>query len=162
MNFIDDMEKQHTYTATITWTGNNGTGTSDYAAYERSHIIQIAGKPDLPASSDTPFRGDGTRHNPEDMLLSALSSCHMLWYLHLCADAGIIVTEYRDEATGTMVQTVNGGHFTEVTLHPQVTITDASMVEKAKELHDDAHRNCFIANSVNFPVKHEPIVILNA
>lgn len=150
------MHKQHHYSASITWTGNNGTGTSGYAAYERSHIIRIAGKPDLPASSDAPFRGDVTRHNPEDMLLASLSSCHMLWYLHLCADAGIIVTAYTDNATGIMVQTDKGGHFSEVTLHPEVTITDASRTEEADRLHEVANRHCFIANSVNFPVKHAP------
>jgi organic hydroperoxide reductase OsmC/OhrA len=153
------MEKYHSYKATVTWTGNNGTGTSDYAAYERSHTIQIEGKPDLPASSDAPFRGDVSKHNPEDMLLSALSSCHMLWYLHLCADAGIIVTDYRDEAVGTMVQTGKGGHFTEVVLHPVVKITDASKAEQALDLHDEAHKNCFIANSVNFPVKHAAVCV---
>jgi organic hydroperoxide reductase OsmC/OhrA len=155
------MAKEHHYKTTITWTGNNGTGTSGYTDYERSHTLHIAGKPDIACSSDGPFRGDVTRHNPEDMLLSALSSCHMLWYLHLCADAGVIVTEYTDEATGTMVQLPgNGGHFSEVVLHPVVTVSDPSMAEIALELHDAAHRHCFIANSVNFPVRHEPVAIV--
>lgn len=155
------MAKEHHYTATISWTGNNGTGTSGYTDYERSHTLQIAGKPDLACSSDTPFRGDATKHNPEDMLLASLSSCHMLWYLHLCADAGVIVTDYQDEAKGTMVQTAqNGGHFSEVTLYPVVTVADRSMAEIALELHDAAHKHCFIANSVNFPVRHEPACIV--
>lgn len=155
------MAKEHHYKITIAWTGNNGTGTSGYAAYERSHTLRIAGKPDLACSSDTPFRGDATKHNPEDMLLSSLSSCHMLWYLHLCADAGVIVTNYTDEATATLVQTPeNGGHFSEVTLHPVVTVAEPSMAELALELHEAAHRHCFIANSVNFPVKHEPVAFV--
>jgi len=150
-------EKQHHYTTHITWTGNKGTGTSRYDAYERSHTLSIANKPDLLCSSDIPFRGDGTKHNPEDMLLASLSSCHMLWYLHLCADAGIIVMDYTDEASATMVQVAGGGgHFTEVVLHPVVTVTEDWMVEKANELHNAAHTKCFIANSCNFPVKHEP------
>ena len=149
---------QHKYSVNIKWTGNNGTGTSGYTAYERSHIISIANKPDILASSDTPFRGDNTRHNPEDMLLASLSSCHMLWYLHLCADAGIIVTDYTDNATGTLVVTPgSGGHFSEVVLHPVVTITNKTMIDKANELHAQAHHFCFIANSVNFPVRHEPV-----
>jgi organic hydroperoxide reductase OsmC/OhrA len=157
------MDKLHHYTTAITWTGNNGSGTSGYTEYERSHTVRIAGKPDIAASSDAPFHGDITKHNPEDFLLASLSSCHMLWYLHLCADAGIIVVDYTDEATGTMVQLPkNGGHFTEVTLHPVVTITDASRMEQALALHDAAHAHCFIANSVNFPVHHSPKCLVHA
>ena len=151
------MQKQHHYQTTITWTGNKGTGTNDYREYERSHTMSVTNKVDILCSSDTPFRGDGTKHNPEDMLLSALSSCHMLWYLHLCADAGVVVTSYTDNATGTMIETPGGGgHFTEVILHPTVIVTHASMIEKADQLHDKAHQCCFIANSVNFNVLHEP------
>lgn len=154
-------KNEHHYTTTIRWTGNKGTGTSRYDAYERSHTLSIDGKQDILCSSDIPFRGDGTKHNPEDMLVASLSSCHMLWYLHLCADAGIVVTDYTDNATGTMVQPADGsGHFTEVVLHPVVTVTDSSMVEKANQLHDVAHSKCFIANSCNFPVKHEPWCIV--
>ena len=151
------MNKHHNYSATVQWTGNNGTGTSDYRAYERSHSIFIDGKPEIVASSDTPFRGDNSKHNPEDFLLSALSSCHMLWYLHLCADAGIIVMDYVDHATGIMVQLpTGGGHFEEVTLNPVVTIKDSAMIEKANALHNKANEKCFIANSVNFKVSHNP------
>ncbi len=151
------MNKLHHYKATITWTGNKGSGTSDYKAYERSHTVAIDGKPEIKASSDAPFLGDVTKHNPEDFLLSALSSCHMLWYLHLCADAGIIAVDYTDSATGIMVQLpTGGGHFSEVTLNPVVTITDGTMIEKANALHDKAHEKCFIANSVNFKVAHNP------
>jgi organic hydroperoxide reductase OsmC/OhrA len=151
------MGKEHNYSVSVTWTGNKGEGTSDYRKYERSHTIAADGKPDIEASSDTPFRGDHTKHNPETLLLSSLSACHMLWYLHLCADAGIVVTAYTDDATGTMIEVpTGGGHFTEVTLHPAVTITDSAMIAKANELHDKAHEKCFIANSMNFPVGHEP------
>lgn len=146
----------HTYQATITWTGNKGSGTSDYRAYDRSHTIAITNKADILGSSDPAFRGDKTKHNPEDLLISSLAACHMLWYLHLCAEAGVIVTDYSDQATGTMVETSNGGgHFTEVTLHPVVTVADASMIEKANQLHQKTNELCFVANSVNFPVHHQ-------
>lgn len=152
------MSKQHHYATTITWTGNKGTGTSRYDEYERAHTFSVEGKADILCSSDTPFRGDGSKHNPEDMLVYSLSSCHMLWYLHLCADAGIVVTEYTDNATGVLDMEAEGGaRFTEVVLHPVVTITDASKTELANSLHDAAHGKCFIAASVNFPVKHEPV-----
>ena len=152
------MSKQHHYQLKIKWTGNNGTGTSNYKAYERSHTISINNKPDILASSDAPFLGDVTKHNPEDFLLASLSSCHMLWYLHLCADAGIIVVDYVDNPTGTMLQTgTGGGYFTEVILNPIVTITENAMMQKANELHQKAHEKCFIANSVNFEVKCNPI-----
>jgi organic hydroperoxide reductase OsmC/OhrA len=151
------MSKQHHYAATITWTGNKGEGTIKYDAYERAHTLSVTGKPDILCSSDTPFRGDGSRYNPEDMLLYSLSSCHMLWYLHLCADAGIIVTAYTDNAAGTLtMDTPEGARFTEVMLHPVVTITDPTMIDKAIALHNGAHNKCFIANSVNFPVRHVP------
>ncbi|MES2134039.1 MAG: OsmC family protein [Bacteroidota bacterium] len=152
------MKGEHHYKLTTTWTGNNGTGTSGYRAFERSHIIQVENKPDILGSSDPAFRGDKTKHNPEDLLVASLSSCHMLWYLHLCSEAGVIVTDYIDHATGIMVETPNGsGHFKEVTLHPIVTVTELSMIEKATALHHKANELCFIANSVNFPVSHSPI-----
>ena len=151
------MGKEHYYKATITWTGNRGEGTKTYKAYDRNHTISINNKIEISASSDAPFMGDITKHNPEDLLLASLSSCHLLWFLHLCADNGIVVTNYVDNATGTMVETVKGGHFTEVVLHPQVTITDRAMIEKANSLHEEAHKCCFIANSCNFPVKHAPV-----
>ncbi len=152
------MGRQHNYKLTTKWTGNKGTGTDDYRNYERSHSIFIDGKPEILASSDAPFRGDITKHNPEDFLLSALSSCHMLWYLHLCADAGVIVVDYTDNATGVMEEnTTGGGHFSNVTLNPIVIVTEASMCEKAIELHKKANEKCFIANSVNFKVEHKPV-----
>jgi len=152
------MGRELIYTVAVKWTGNIGSGTSGYADYERSHLISITNKPDILASSDSPFRGDNTKHNPEDMLVASLSTCHMLWYLHLCADAGIIVTDYTDKATGTLVLPEGGkGYFSEVTLHPVVTITDKNKIDQANELHNAARQSCFIANSVNFPVGHKPV-----
>ena len=152
------MSKEHTYTLTTKWNGNTGTGTSAYKAYERAHTIEKENKPDILLSSDPAFRGDTTRYNPEELLLASLSSCHMLWYLHLCSEAGIVVVDYTDHATGIMEETADGGgKFVEVALHPVVTVSDASMIEKANALHHKANELCFIANSVNFPVKHEPV-----
>lgn len=149
------MDKQHNYIISIRWTGNKGTGTSDYKAFERSYSIIIKNKIEIQGSSDPAFLGDKTKHNPEELLIASLSSCHMLWYLHLCAQAKVIVLDYIDNATGIMSETANGsGHFTQVTLHPIVTVADISMVEKAKELHKNANELCFIANSVNFPIRH--------
>ncbi len=154
------MKGQHHYKATIKWTGNKGEGTANYKAYEREHIVSIENKADITGSSDPAFRGDKTKHNPEELLVSSLSACHMLWYLHLCSEAGIIVTDYVDNATGIMTETTNGGgQFTEVTLNPTVTVADQSMIEKANELHKKANELCFIANSVNFPVRHQPTAI---
>lgn len=149
--------KQHFYTATTAWTGNKGSGTKDYRSYERSHTISIDGKPDIACSSDAVFRGEKQKHNPEDLMVAAVSGCHMLWYLHLCSDNGIIVTHYSDQAKGTMDENPDGsGQFSEVTLYPKVIVKDASMIEKANALHHDAHSMCFIARSVNFPVKLHP------
>jgi len=147
----------HFYKATINWTGNLGKGTSQYKAYSRNHEISSEDKPTIYASSDPSFRGEATRYNPEELFVASLSSCHMLWYLHLCSEAGVIVIDYIDNATGTMTETEDGsGHFTEVTLHPVVIVTDASMINKANELHYEAHKFCFVANSCNFPVHHNP------
>jgi organic hydroperoxide reductase OsmC/OhrA len=150
--------KTHAYQITTTWTGNTGAGTSGYRAYERAHEISAAGKPVIAGSSDPNFRGDAARYNPEDLLVASLSACHMLWYLHLCADNGIVVTAYEDHAQGTMVETENtGGHFTEIVLRPVVTITTGDS-ELAARLHHRAHELCFIANSVNFPVRCEATI----
>ena len=150
------MSRPHHYQLTIEWTGNKGTGTSSYTAYERNHEITVDNKPLIPASSDPSFRGDKTRYNPEELLVASLSSCHMLWYLHLCAEAGVVVTNYTDNATGTMMETPGGGQFAEVTLNPVVTVAKSSMMEKANELHSKANALCFIARSVNFKVSHNP------
>jgi organic hydroperoxide reductase OsmC/OhrA len=152
------MNKEHHYQSTIRWTGNKGTGTSDYRSYERSHVLSVDGKPDIAGSSDPAFRGDKTKHNPEDLLVSALSSCHMLWYLHFCSVNGVVVIDYIDKAEGIMAEHLDGnGEFTQVTLHPEVIVKHKSMIEKANKLHDDAHHACFIARSVNFEVLLKPI-----
>ncbi len=151
------MNRQHIYKLSVQWTGNTGNGTCDYKDYERSYSIIIDNKVEINGSSDAAFRGDKTKHNPEELLLASISSCHMLWYLHLCALHGVIVSNYIDNATGTMMETENGGgKFTEATLHPIITIADVLMKEKAQELHKKANELCFIANSLNFPVYHKP------
>lgn len=147
--------RQHHYQIQTIWIGNTGQGTADYRAYKRDHEVMVAGKSGpIPGSSDAAFRGDPTRYTPEELLVSALSTCHMLWMLHLCADAGIAVTAYTDQASGVMTEDSDGGgRFTEVALHPVMTITDAARVREAAALHARAHELCFIANSVNFPVR---------
>ena len=141
------------------WTGNTGQGTRTYAGYQRNHEYSASGKPVIPGSADPNFRGDGSRYNPEELLVMSLSSCHMLWYLHLCADAKLVVLAYVDEATGTMVEDgLAGAQFTEVTLRPRVTIEDGGDKALAQSLHERAHHLCYVANSVNFPVRCEPSV----
>lgn len=150
--------KEHHYKVNITWTGNKGKGTASYTAYDRDHTISSSNKPVIPASSDPSFRGDATRYNPEELLVASLSSCHMLWFLHLCSAAGVIVLEYLDDATGTMEETADGGgHFTEVTLFPVITVASEEMITQADDLHEKANALCFIARSCNFPVHHKPI-----
>lgn len=151
------MAKTHEYQTTLVWTGNKGSGTMDYRSYDRSYVISIEQKSDILGSSDSAFMGDKTRHNPEDLLVSSLSSCHMLWYLHLCSQNDIIVLDYKDSAVGRMTENADGsGYFTEVILHPVVTITDESAIDRANALHEQANKMCFIANSCNFPIRHEP------
>lgn len=152
------MPKTHRYEVSVTWTGNTGTGTSSYRAFERAHEIRAEGKPPIAGSSDPAFRGDPARWNPEELLVASLSECHMLWFLHLCAAAGIVVTAYTDDPLGTMVETADGGgRFEEVVLRPRVTLDDPARADEAEGLHARAHELCFIANSVNFPVRHEPV-----
>lgn len=153
--------KQHNYEIRVEWTGNEGNGTLNYKSYNRNHKIIGDGKYNaINGSADPAFLGDKARYNPEDLFLSSLSACHMLFYLHLCSVHKIIVTEYLDNATGIMEETKNGsGKFTEVTLNPTVKITDANMIEQANELHKKANELCFIANSCNFKIGHEPKTI---
>jgi organic hydroperoxide reductase OsmC/OhrA len=152
-------DQEHSYSISVRWTGNLGQGTANYRAYKRDHEISAPGKPPVPGSSDPNFRGDKTRYNPEELLVASLSTCHMLWYLHLCSEAGLVITDYQDEAAGTMVETKDGGgRFTRVTLHPVVTFAASVDTELALRLHDRAHHLCFIANSVNFPVLCEPSI----
>ncbi|MEO1250743.1 MAG: OsmC family protein [Pseudomonadota bacterium] len=145
----------HQFAARITWTGNKGEGTAGYRAYARDHEIAIDGKPAIMGSSDPAFRGDPARHNPEDLLIASLSACHMLWFLHLAAEAGLVVETYTDDATGAMVMEKSGaGQFREVILRPRVEIS-AGDARLAPALHEKAHNLCFIARSVNFPVRCE-------
>lgn len=147
---------EHRYGVEIEWTGNTGGGTADYRSYSRDHDVRIPGKPTLLGSADPAFRGDAARWNPEDLLVASLSECHMLWFLALAAQQGVVVTAYRDRAEGLMVTEADGaGQFTEVVLRPEVTVADASMAAKADALHATAHAKCFIARSMNFPVRHE-------
>jgi organic hydroperoxide reductase OsmC/OhrA len=142
----------------VLWTGNRGTGTSDFRSYDRAHEVAADGPHLIEGSSDPGFRGDKTRWNPEQLLVVSLSQCHMLWYLHLAADAGVTVVAYSDDAVGTMVEEPDGsGHFTEVVLRPHVIVADPAMVATAESLHGRIGDFCFIARSVNFPVRHEPV-----
>ena len=160
---MSEDHRTHGYTVTVTWTGNTGEGTAGYRRFSRDHTLAADGKPDILASSDPAFRGDATRWNPEDLLVASLSACHKLWFLHLCATNGIVVTAYVDHAEGKMVQDDDGGgQFTEVVLRPQVTITADSDRDKAMALHHEAHEKCFIARSMNFPVRHVPEVVVGA
>jgi organic hydroperoxide reductase OsmC/OhrA len=152
--------REHHYAVHLEWTGNLGQGTSAYRTYSRDHEISSAGKENILASSDPKFRGDAKRYNPEDLLVASLSSCHMLWYLHLCAEANVIVVGYEDAASGTMTENKDGsGRFKEVVLRPQVKIKSGD-IAIATELHERVHHMCFIANSVNFPVRCEPRIQL--
>lgn len=152
------MDKKHHYQIEVQWTGNTGQGTTGYRDYDRSHVISVEGKSIIEGSSDPAFRGDKIKYNPEELFVASLSACHMLWYLHLCAEAGVIVTSYSDRATGIMEEsTEDGGRFTEVTLFPSVTVKEKGMIEKANAIHEEANRRCFIANSVNFKVAHKVV-----
>ena len=150
----------HRYALSVTWTGNTGEGTSTYRGYRRSHTVSADGPPQLLGSADRTFHGDRDRWNPEQLLLASLAQCHLLSYLHVCVDLGVVVTRYVDRATGSMSTEPDGsGRFTEVVLHPTVTVADDTMVEAATAAHRRAHQLCFIANSVNFAVRHEPVVL---
>ena len=151
------MKTEHKYQVTTTWTDKNGNGTTDIAAYSRTHTAIIGHKPPLQLTTDNAKFGDKSILNPEDLLLTALSSCHMLSYLYLCAQSGIKVIGYRDDATGLMIENISGGgSFKEVVLRPVVTLADAAETEQANEMHHKAHDICYIANSVNFEVRIEP------
>jgi organic hydroperoxide reductase OsmC/OhrA len=154
------VPKSHHYQLTVTWTGNTGTGTSGYQAFERSHEVSLEGKHTIAGSADPAFRGALDRWSPEELLVASLSQCHMLWYLVLCAREHIVVTDYVDHPSGTIVETPDGGgHFDEVLLRPHVIITTSEKVERATALHERAQALCWVANSVNFPVRTEPMVV---
>jgi organic hydroperoxide reductase OsmC/OhrA len=157
------MSRTHEYTAEIRWSGNRGSGTSSYRDYDRAHDVSAEGKPTIAGSSDPAFRGDPARWNPEELLVASLAQCHMLWFLHLAAISGVVVTDYVDRPAGTMLEQDDGaGQFTRVVLRPAVTVADASMRERSQHLHEDAHAKCYIARSVNFPVLHEPTIHAHA
>lgn len=151
------MARDHHFAAHLVWTGAAQGPTSSYEAYSRNYRVAVEGKPPLEGSSDPVYRGDGSRYNPEDLLVVALAACHMLSYLHLCASAGIEVAAYEDRASGTMAIKDRRMRFVDVLLEPKVTIVKGDR-EKAIALHEQAHEACFIANSVNFPVRHQPVV----
>ena len=151
---------EHRYNVEVQWTGNQGTGTSGYREYSRDHVARAGAKPEIAGSSDAAFRGDPTRWNPEDLFVTAISACHQLWYLHLCADAGVCVLAYRDDAQGTMLDSPEPGRFTEIILRPRVIIRSGDDVQLAARLHHSAHEKCFLANSVNFPIRCEPLIEL--
>jgi organic hydroperoxide reductase OsmC/OhrA len=149
------VSRQHDYRVTVRWNGDTGAGYRDYV---RDHDVVVEGKPVLKGSADPAFRGTPERWNPEELLVASLSECHMLTFLSLCARAGVVVTDYVDVASGAMREEPgSSGRFTEVVLRPEVTIADPAMVERVEALHKQAHDTCFIANSVNFPVRHEPV-----
>jgi organic hydroperoxide reductase OsmC/OhrA len=151
--------KQHHYEVKIDWTGNDGEGTRTYRSFRRDHAISAQNKLPIFASSAPEFRGDATGYNPEELLVASLSACHMLWYLHLCAVNHVVVLDYRDSAIGTMEENSDGsGAFVEVRLNPNVTISTSAQRQDATELHQQAHRFCFIANSINFPVRINPSI----
>jgi len=152
--------KQHTYVATTIWRNQAPDEAFEYETYSRAYRIEFDGKPALEGSSDAAFHGDPARQNPEDLLVAALSACHMLWYLHLCSVKNITVLAYEDAAEGVMVEGPRAGRFTQVTLRPRVTITADSDAERATALHERAHAECFVANSVNFPVECEPVIVV--
>jgi len=154
------MQLTHHYDVRVTWEGNRGTGTSHYRAYGRETRVEAAGKPALAGSADPTFHGNAERWNPEELLLAALSQCHLLSYLHAATQHGITVLDYSDDATATMeTGTDGGGRFTSATVRPHVTISDPAQIELADSLHEQANRQCFIAASVNFPVHHEPVTV---
>jgi organic hydroperoxide reductase OsmC/OhrA len=149
--------KKHTYQSSLQWTGNLGQGTAKYNSYSRDYNIDIENKATILGSSDPAFLGDPARHNPEELLLCSISSCHMLWYLHLATTKGIVVVDYSDHATAVMMEKEDGsGYFESATLNPIVTITDPAKLEEANALHKEANKYCFIANSVNFKICHQP------
>lgn len=153
--------KPHKYKLSVEWTGNRGTGTATYAGYDRDHLIECGNKPPIEGSSDPAFRGDASKWNPEELLLASISACHKLWYLHLCASAGISVIRYRDDAEATMIEDSDGaGRFVAAALRPHVIISAGGDPVHASQLHDQAHRFCFIANSVNFAISCMPIIVV--
>jgi organic hydroperoxide reductase OsmC/OhrA len=158
---MGDMSKEHHYELTVEWIGNLGQGTTGYRSYSRNHEVRLSSRPVIDGSSDVAFHGDPERWSPEQLFLAAASQCHLLWYLHLASDAGVVVTEYVDTPTAMMLEETSGaGQFAQITLHPVVTITDQANVPQAKRIHDRAGSKCFIARSVNLPISVEPTILV--
>lgn len=157
------MAGEHRYAVTVEWTGNRGEGTSSYRSYDRDHVVSAEHAEPIAGSADAAFRGNPSRWNPEQLLVAAAAQCHLLSYLHHAAVNGLVVTAYVDHPTAVMTEDGNGGgRFTEITLHPIVTITDPDHVELAERLHEDAGRSCFVAASLALPVGHEPRTVVRA
>ena len=155
--------RTHEYRATVTWTGNTDSGTTSYTSYGRDHEVRAPNRSPILGSSDAAFRGDPSRYSPEDLLVAAVSACHMLWYLHLCASSGLTVAAYTDEAIGEMSEhSDGGGEFRLVTLRPRVELAAPGDLDLAQELQRRAHRLCFIARSLNFEVICQPEVTIQA
>ena len=152
-------ERRHHFRTRLRWLGNEGRGTASYTAYGRAYELAADGKPAIPGSSDAAFRGDAARWNPEDLLVASLSACHQLWYLHLCATAGVIVTAYTDDAEGVMVEQADGaGQFERIVLRPRVTLAAGSDATRALALHDEASRMCFVERTLRCEVAHEATI----
>jgi organic hydroperoxide reductase OsmC/OhrA len=154
--------QKHNYEATVTWTGARQGTTSSWHAYSREYEALVEGKPTLQLTADSAFLGDAALHNPEDLLVISLSGCHLLTYLWQCSRARLHVVSYADEASGAMIWDGETYRFSEVVLRPRVVVKEGSDLALAEELHDRAHDLCFIARSVNFPVRHEPEVTIGA
>jgi organic hydroperoxide reductase OsmC/OhrA len=159
---VNPASHDHRFESRLVWTGATKGGTTSYETYSRECRVDIPGKPSLRGTSAAVFRGDPALHNPEDLLVASLSMCHLLSYLALCARGGVNVVAYEDDATGIMSRFERGFHFTDVLLRPRVTIAAGSDPEKARTLHKEAHATCFIASSVNFPVRNEPVITVMA
>lgn len=151
----------HEYTSAVVWTGNRGEGTNNYRGYDRTWDIAVTGKEIVHCSNDPLLGGDPAKMNPEDLMISALSACHMLWYLHFASDAGIIVTSYKDRPVGCgVIEKGGAGRFAKAVLRPEITIRPGSDIKTATAIHHKIHSVCFIARSVNFPVSYEPEFII--
>ena len=150
------MAKLHDSTAEIVWTGDRGEGTRHYRGYDRTWRIATPGKPAIECSNDPLLGGDPARPNPEDLLLSSLAACHMLWYLHLASDAGIVVRAYEDSPLGVGETGPRAeGRFLRAVLRPRIAVQRGADLAKADALHHEVHHFCFIARSVNFPIAYE-------
>jgi organic hydroperoxide reductase OsmC/OhrA len=153
------MQSEFIYKAEIEWIGNKGSGTFDYRSYGRSHVIRIPDKEPIQASSDSTFRGEKNKHNPQELFLSSISSCHMLWYLFLCAEEDIVVLEYSDNASGILIMEPDrSGYLKEIILNPSVVVAEQSMIQAGIEMHDRARDKCFLANACSIPILHKPTV----